>query len=398
MTVPMISPLPTPPSMLDSPETFVARADAFLGTGLPTLRTDANAQALYLEGRVQDAEQARQDALTYRNQANNAASAATTNGQTQVNIAAGHATAAAQQASNAASSANHAANMAASAQATAAAVGNTAGLPALTGNQRKVLAVNASATGVEFVDNMQTYYAEITSAQTWTKQVSCRWFEVECIGAGASGSASIYHTSAYEAGGGGGGGYNRKLFRAQDLPATVACVVGAGAIGTVVVRAVEDGAAGVLDTGSDGGNTSFGAFLKAYGGQGGGSNKVGGASGSGARQGHISPDGSPGGGTASSSGAGFFIAAATPPLTRNGGAGGGMGVPASASTPRVTPGGESLNAGNGGDGHGFIATGLSAGDGEFPGGGGGGAHLRIVGPGTTTSGKGANGIIRIKGW
>lgn len=49
MPAPTITPLPTPPSRSQSPETFSTDADAFLGA-LPDFATDANAQASYLDG------------------------------------------------------------------------------------------------------------------------------------------------------------------------------------------------------------------------------------------------------------------------------------------------------------------------------------------------------------
>lgn len=48
MPAPQISALPTPPSRSQSPDTFSTDADAFLGA-LPTFRTQANAQADYLD-------------------------------------------------------------------------------------------------------------------------------------------------------------------------------------------------------------------------------------------------------------------------------------------------------------------------------------------------------------
>lgn len=48
MTAPNITPLPTPPSRSQSPATFSAEADAFLGA-LPTFQGEANAQADYLD-------------------------------------------------------------------------------------------------------------------------------------------------------------------------------------------------------------------------------------------------------------------------------------------------------------------------------------------------------------
>lgn len=49
MPVPLITPLPTPPSRSQSPSTFSADADAFIAA-LPEFQSDANAQALYLDG------------------------------------------------------------------------------------------------------------------------------------------------------------------------------------------------------------------------------------------------------------------------------------------------------------------------------------------------------------
>jgi hypothetical protein len=48
MPAPQITPLPTPPSRSQSPETFSVDADAFLGA-LPEFQSDANAQADYLD-------------------------------------------------------------------------------------------------------------------------------------------------------------------------------------------------------------------------------------------------------------------------------------------------------------------------------------------------------------
>lgn len=53
MAAPNITPLPTPPSRSQSPSTFSTDADAFLGA-LPTFRTEANAQAAYLDGLAVD--------------------------------------------------------------------------------------------------------------------------------------------------------------------------------------------------------------------------------------------------------------------------------------------------------------------------------------------------------
>lgn len=51
MTAPLITALPAAPSRADDGPTFSGKADAFLGA-LPTFQGEANAQAIYLNGRV----------------------------------------------------------------------------------------------------------------------------------------------------------------------------------------------------------------------------------------------------------------------------------------------------------------------------------------------------------
>lgn len=55
MAVPVITALPVPPSRGDAPDQFSARGDAFLGA-LPTLQSETNTLADYLEGRAVDAD------------------------------------------------------------------------------------------------------------------------------------------------------------------------------------------------------------------------------------------------------------------------------------------------------------------------------------------------------
>lgn len=91
-----------------------------------------------------------------------------------------------------------------------------------------------------------SYYIAITASQTWSKPA---WLEddqiitVEMWGGGAGGGNSALR------GGGGGGGYVRRQFRAADVPSSVSISIGAG---------------GAI--GAQGGNTTFGALLTAYGG------------------------------------------------------------------------------------------------------------------------------------
>ena len=104
MPAPTISALPTPPSRSDDPETFATKADAFLGA-FPLFRTEANAQASYLDGVATaadtDATAAAASATAAAGSATAAAGSATT--------ASGHATTASTQATNAANSATAAA-------------------------------------------------------------------------------------------------------------------------------------------------------------------------------------------------------------------------------------------------------------------------------------------------
>ena len=54
MTAPTFTPLPTPPSPEQNPETFSADADAFLGA-LPTLQTEGNTLGEYCETQAANA-------------------------------------------------------------------------------------------------------------------------------------------------------------------------------------------------------------------------------------------------------------------------------------------------------------------------------------------------------
>lgn len=99
-----------------------------------------------------------------------------------------------------------------------------------------------------------------TASATWTKPVDLPGdtpITVQAWGGGGGGFASA------NTGGGGGGGFAQITFQASDVGATVSATVGAG------------GAAG-----SNGGNTTFGTTLTAYGGAAGASTFGGGGAGS----------------------------------------------------------------------------------------------------------------------
>lgn len=107
---------------------------------------------------------------------------------------------------------------------------------------------------------------EFKASGTWYKPPNCRFFMVECVGAGGGGgggSSASSQTVVYSAGGGGGGCRVRRIFLASDLPASVAVTVAGQASG---------GAGGVNaggSAGTDGGSSSFGAYLVGFGGGGG---------------------------------------------------------------------------------------------------------------------------------
>jgi hypothetical protein len=104
-------------------------------------------------------------------------------------------------------------------------------------------------------------YQSFTASGTWTKptDISADYIvTVEAWGAGGGGGCER-GTASSTGGGGGGGGYTIRRFRLGDLPATVAVGVGAGGAG-----------AGSFGNGGAGGDSTFGALVTAYGGNGGG--------------------------------------------------------------------------------------------------------------------------------
>lgn len=104
----------------------------------------------------------------------------------------------------------------------------------------------------------QNLYWEFNTSGTWTRPEGLgdnTAVTVEAWGGGGGGNGS---TAAFSRGaGGGGGGYSTRVFRLADLAANVTVTIGAGGAGVV----------GNSD-GSNGGNTSFGTHLTAFGGGG----------------------------------------------------------------------------------------------------------------------------------
>lgn len=213
--------------------------------------------------------------------------------------------------------------------------------------------------------------------------------EVEGWGGGASGGRG---TTSLAGGGGGGGTYSMRKFPRSALGATVAVTIGTG------------GAAKSTNVaGDDGNNTTFGALLTAYGGEGGlvvaGGTGGGGAGplskGSGQTPGEPQTDN---GDTGSWGSGGTAGSVGMPGFWHGGGGGGGDAATGGA-------GGASLYGGGGGGGGGDTTAGGAGGasnyggnggagstaaanatDGTAPGGGGGGSE-------TGNSGAGAAGRV-----
>ena len=208
-------------------------------------------------------------------------------------------------------------------------------------------------------------YIEFTTSQTWTVPGGATWLWVEVVGAGASGAAN---TASNSSSGGSGGQCVRTLLRAQDVPASVSVVVGAG--GAPVSGSV---------VGNDGGDSAFGD-VSAYGGRGGMR-----------ANGQTLPKTYA---TLSSVAlvdglhdAGASAYTAETRTTYGGGGGGGYSVTGIRGVSKFH--------GDGGLGRWDNADGHSD-DGEFPGGGGGGrgyatSALRM-------SGAGAAGVVRVWWW
>lgn len=244
--------------------------------------------------------------------------------------------------------------------------------------------VDALLAAVSNVPDRQVFDA----SGTWTKPTgfSANAFAViEAWGAGGSGGKG-----STKGAGGGGGGYVKKTVALSSLGSTETVTIGAG--GAAVTTANTDGA--------NGGNTTFGSVVTAYGGRGAVSGYGGGGGGP-LGAGAAEVPGSPlilsnyasGDSYPVYAGSGGYSTYSAGDAVDHGGGGGGYVI--------STNGGKSVNGGGGGGGYssgtggtsinggagGAGANGSSGSNGSQPGGGGGGTNTG------TSSGAGADGRV-----
>lgn len=256
--VPQIDELPPVPDRASPPSNFDEVADTFFD-GLTVMRTQQNAQAVGMNASRSETEEFKTLAENYAQRAEDS-TIPDVGGYSALHYAAKTAADRVQTGLDRTQTGVDATTS----QAAAAAAQAGAGLPALTGNAGKALVVNGAENGVEY-ETISGDTQTFTSSGTWTKPPNITYVRVECIGGGQGGSSG--RTGAASSGGrtggaGGAGGAGRaKTFLASELDATVAVTIGAGGAGGAAVTTTST----VQNIGASGGDTSFGALLKAYG-------------------------------------------------------------------------------------------------------------------------------------
>lgn len=189
-----------------------------------------------------------------------------------------------------------------------------------------------------------------TASGTWNKPGSGTWAFIQAWGGGGSGGST--NSTSNAGGGAGGGAYCALWMPLASLTASVTVTIGAGGI-----------AVSGSTLGNAGGDSTFGAYLTAYGGGGGGSTAPGGNSGGGGGGSGSKGVSSGGTGTGVSGGRG-----ATTNSTLAGGVGGASGANGGAG---------GIDSGGGGGGN-FNGT-DGAGGAAYQGGGGGGGGTQSAG-------------------
>ena len=226
-------------------------------------------------------------------------------------------------------------------------------LPLQTGNATKVL--RTDGTNVSWAVASTIDIQEFTASGSWTKPASGTFVLVRAWGGGGSGERDS------TAVGGGGGACVERWLNFSGLGSSVTVTIGAGGAARTTAG-----------NGNNGGVTTFGSRVSAYGGSGGGGSGFAGGGGS-LSAGGVGVQGT-GHSSVTSGGGDWGGGSGEVGIGGNafwGGAGGG-----GRSSNTVEAGGESLNGGDGGDGGGAGAG--TAGDRK---GGGGGGSSSISGAG-----------------
>lgn len=233
------------------------------------------------------------------------------------------------------------------------------------------------------------------SPHTWTKLAGLKRLKVQSWGAGASGAVRLTSNANQTCNGGSGGGYREWWFEASELGATETVTVGKGGDARTFTAVVNQA------NGENGGNSTFGSLLTAYGGQAG----VHGAGDIAIIPGASSfaiGGGLPDGGNTTfrqgtdGGGCGADVASNTAGVAGASirGGGGGGAARASNGSGSTSNGGASLHAGAGGNGAQGTNTTITATSGQVPAGGGGGAAMYYLSGGhTATSGAGGHGRV-----
>ncbi len=284
-----------------------------------------------------------------------------------------------------------------------------------------ILEVSTASTWSVVARSVDFQVFTATGANTWTRPAGAKFVEVVVVaggGGGGSGRRGAAGSARVGGQGGAGGGWARQVFLASLLSATETATVGAGGAGGAAVSA--DNTNG--NAGTTGGNSSFGAWLRATGGtagdggtnttpttttagfglsDGGGGGRVSGSSdgiggasrmggGGGGQGGGITAADAYGTGTSVSIGAGGTAAVGS----RAGGTAGTDGSTAGGAGTAATANDASGGAGGGGGGANTAAAAFIGGVGGIYGGGGGGGGASVNATGASgAGGAGGNGIV-----
>lgn len=232
----------------------------------------------------------------------------------------------------------------------------------------QIVVVEYDGANFQMVSNVASMPVDVQTlagSGTWTDPGGISKVLVLLWAAGGSGGTETTDGG----GGGGGGGYAAAWFDAADTGATETVTIGAGGA-----------AVSANDTnGNDGGNSTFGSLLTAYGGEGGVTNGGEGGGGGGLfAKGASSAGGGPLGGAAGSGASGG--------ISTFGGGGGGDG-----SAGSKYDGGASVDGGGGGGGGKGSSDDAGVGGQSHNGGGGGGGGDGSVGGAGGVSTVGGNG-------